>query len=61
MSTLACSWYEESLQVKTRSARKRPGVFSVPPIDADAPNVVWAIDFQFDSTTDAKTNTPVNR
>jgi hypothetical protein len=32
-----------------------------PPIDADAPNVVWAIDFQFDSTTDAKTNTPVNR
>ncbi len=52
MSTLACSWHEESLQVKTRSARKRPGVSSVPPIEADAPNVVWAIDFQFDSTTD---------
>jgi hypothetical protein len=25
-----------------------------PPIEADAPNVVWAIDFQFDSTTDGK-------
>ena len=23
-------------------------------MDADAPNVVWAIDFQFDSTVDAK-------
>jgi hypothetical protein len=40
-----------------------------PPIEAGAPNVVWAIDFQFDSTTDGKTikiasmttNTPVNR
>ena len=27
---------------------------SIPPIDADAPNVVWAIDFQFDSTVDGK-------
>ena len=27
---------------------------SIPPVDADAPNVVWAIDFQFDSTVDAK-------
>ncbi|MDT5140289.1 MAG: hypothetical protein QOD58_4551, partial [Mycobacterium sp.] len=43
MSTLACSRHEESLQVKTRSARKRPGVSSVPPIEADAPNVLWAI------------------
>jgi hypothetical protein len=48
MSTLTYSWHEESLQVKTRSARKRPGVSSVPPIEADAPNVLWAIDFQFD-------------
>jgi putative transposase len=30
------------------------GVSSIPPIDADAPNVVWAIDFQFDSTVDGK-------
>lgn len=52
MSTPPCSWREEDLQVKTRSARMRPGVSLVTPIEADAPNVVWAIDFQFDSTTD---------
>jgi hypothetical protein len=27
---------------------KRPGVLSIPPFEADAPNLVWAIDFQFD-------------
>jgi transposase InsO family protein len=34
--------------------RVRARVSSVPPIIADAKNVVWAIDFQFDSTTDSK-------
>ncbi|MGW4772618.1 hypothetical protein ACWEO2_31870 [Nocardia sp. NPDC004278] len=24
----------------------------MPPIDADAPKILWALDFQFDSTTD---------
>ncbi len=47
-------WREEGLQVKIVSPRKRAGVSSVPPIVADAPNVVWAIDFQFDSTIDGK-------
>jgi len=47
-------WREEGLQVRVHSPRKRAGVSSVPPIEADAPNVVWAIDFQFDSTTDGK-------
>ena len=47
-------WREEGLQVKVTSPRKRAGVSSIPPIDADAPNVVWAIDFQFDSTVDGK-------
>src|ERR1700756_6005375 len=47
-------WREEGLQVKTRSPRKRPGVSSVPPIEADAPKVVWEIDFQFDYNTDGK-------
>jgi putative transposase len=47
-------WREEGLQVKVKSPRKRAGVSSVPAIEADAPNVVWAIDFQFDSTTDGK-------
>ena len=37
-----------------RSPRKRAGVSSIPPVEADAPNVVWAIDFQFDSTIDGK-------
>jgi transposase InsO family protein len=46
-------------------ARRRPAgqdpigaetarVSSAPPIEADAPNVVWAIDFQFDPATDGK-------
>src|SRR5260370_6762132 len=47
-------WREEGLQVRVHSPRKRAGVSSVAPIAADAPNVVWAIDFQFDSTTDGK-------
>jgi putative transposase len=40
--------------VRVHSPRKRAGVSSIPPIDADAPKVVWAIDFQFDSTVDGK-------
>ncbi|MGY1994485.1 IS3 family transposase [Mycolicibacterium fortuitum] len=47
-------WREEGLQVRIRSPRKRAGVSSIPPVVADAPNVVWAIDFQFDSTVDGK-------
>ena len=44
----------EGLQVRVHISRKRAGVSSIPPIDADAPNVVWVIDFQFDSTVDGK-------
>ena len=47
-------WREEGLQVRVHSPRKRVGVSSIPPVEADAPNVVWAIDFQFDSTVDGK-------
>jgi putative transposase len=47
-------WREEGLQVRVHSPRKRAGVSSIPPVEADAPNVVWAIDFQFDSTIDVK-------
>jgi putative transposase len=47
-------WREEGLQVRMHSPRKRAGVSSIPPVEADAPNVVWAIDFQFDSTIDGK-------
>ena len=48
------SWREEGLQLRVHGPRKRAGVSSIPPIEADAPNVVWAIDFQFDSTIDGK-------
>ena len=47
-------WREEGLQARVRSPRNRAGVSSIPPIAADAANVVWAIDFQFDSTIDGK-------
>ncbi len=47
-------WREEGLQVRVHSPRNRAGISSVPPVQADAPNVVWAVDFQFDSTTDGK-------
>ena len=40
--------------MRVHSPRKRAGVSSIPPVVADAPNVVWAIDFQFDSTIDGK-------
>ena len=47
-------WREEGLQVRVHSPRKRVGTSSAPPVSADAPKVVWAIDFQFDSTVDGK-------
>lgn len=45
-------WKEEGLQVRRTPRRKRAGQSSVPVIAADAPKVVWALDFQFDSTVD---------
>ena len=47
-------WKEEGLQVRRASRRKRAGQSSVPVVVADAPKVVWALDFQFDSTVDGK-------
>jgi putative transposase len=48
-------WREEGLRVPQRRRRKRPGVSTVPgTVTADAPNQVWAVDFQFDSTTDGR-------
>lgn len=40
--------------MRVRSPCKRAGVSSIAPVAADAPKVVWAIDFQFDSTVDGK-------
>jgi hypothetical protein len=40
--------------IRVRSPRKRAGASSAAPVVADAPKVLWAIDFQFDSTVDGK-------
>jgi len=45
-------WREEGLQVRAHHPRKRAGTSSAPSVDANAPKVVWAMDFQFDSTVD---------
>ena len=47
-------WRAQGLQVPVHSPRKRAGISSAPRVHADAPKVVWAIDFQFDSTIDGK-------
>ena len=48
-------WKDEGLQRRVHSPRKRAGQSSWPPeVEADAPKVVWALDFQFDSTIDGK-------
>ncbi len=47
-------WREEDLRVAVRKVRKRNGTTTTPITDADAPNVVWAVDFQFDSTRDGR-------
>ncbi|RBO85266.1 transposase InsO family protein [Nocardia puris] len=47
-------WRDEGLQVREHHPRKRAEISSVPPIEADAPKVVWALDCQFDSTVDGR-------
>ena len=48
-------WREEGLRVPQRQRRKRLGASTTPdPPKADAPNRVWAVDFQFDATTDGR-------
>lgn len=48
-------WREESLRVPQRRRRKRHGTSTAADVPtADAPNRVWAVDFQFDVTTDGR-------
>ena len=48
-------WREEGLRVPQRRRRKRLGTSTAPDMPkADAPNNVWAVDFQFDATTDGR-------
>jgi len=48
-------WREEGLRVPQRRRRKRTGTSTAADRPtADAPNRVWAVDFQFDATTDGR-------
>lgn len=48
-------WREEGLRVPVRRRRKRHGMSTASlEVTADAPNRVWAVDFQFDVTTDGR-------
>ncbi|WP_083911739.1 IS3 family transposase, partial [Nocardia takedensis] len=47
-------WREEGLRVPQRRRRKRLGDSTVTTLSADAPNRVWAVDFQFDATDDGR-------
>ena len=48
-------WRDEGLRVPQRRRRKRLGASTAATLPvADAPNRVWAVDFQFDATTDGK-------
>jgi transposase-like protein len=48
-------WREEGLRVPQRRRRKRVGTSTAPEMPtADAPNRVWAVDFQFDATADGR-------
>lgn len=42
-------WRDEGLRVPQRRRRKRVGSSTVDAPTADAPNVVWAVDFQFNA------------
>lgn len=48
-------WRDEGLRVPQRRRRKRHGTSTAADVPATAaPNRVWAVDFQFDSTTDGR-------
>jgi transposase InsO family protein len=48
-------WRDEGLRVPQHRRRKRLGISTAAGMPtADAPNKVWAVDFQFDATTDGR-------
>jgi hypothetical protein len=50
-------WREEGLQVTVNSPRKRAGISSIPPIAADAPNVVLLTLVENDQCCSSKVTT----
>lgn len=47
-------WRDEGLRVPQRRRRKRLGTSTTTVAEANAPNRVWAVDFQFDVTDDGR-------
>jgi len=47
-------WREEGLRVPVRRRRRRAGTTTAETALAAAPNAVWAVDFQFDTTSDGR-------
>ncbi len=47
-------WRDEGLRVPQRRRRKRLGASAATEVAAEAPNRVWAVDFQFDATEDGR-------
>ncbi|MFE9328690.1 IS3 family transposase, partial [Nocardia sp. NPDC052278] len=47
-------WRDEGLRVPQRRRRKRVGTSTATTVSANAPNRVWAVDFQFDATDDGR-------
>jgi len=48
-------WGEEGLRVPVRRRRKRRGTSTTGAPTATAPNVIWAVDFQFDADEQGRT------
>lgn len=47
-------WRDEELQVRGRKRKRIRGTSTVAEVKADHPLHVWALDFQFDATTDGR-------
>jgi putative transposase len=47
-------WRDENLQVRVRKRKRVRGTSTIRQVRASRPNEVWALDFQFDATTDGR-------
>jgi len=47
-------WRDENLQVRPRKRKRVRGESTISEVKASRPNEVWALDFQFDATSDGK-------
>jgi putative transposase len=47
-------WKKQGLLCRLHPPRKRVGARTAAQVEADVPKVLWALDFQFDSTIDGE-------